>query len=189
VNVKDTAAAAAGVAGTRERAKPRCMQDLEGPGKAWRRVRCCNGKSYCHYCVVCCSPLGAPEGVAVPRVRLPMHVSILLKDGQQRSTSLHAKVLAPDDVDIYNCFGRTNDVPEFDPARTVVALPSEGAATWAQLDGLEAVDHLVLLCSPWQQVHQLAELPQVSRYECCPLSSLTPPTPAPACFFPYKSAR
>lgn len=132
--------------------------------KAWRRVRCCNGKSYCHYCVVCCSPLGAPDGVAVPKVRLPMHVSILLKDGQQRSTSLHAKVIAPDDVDVYGCFhGSTDEVPEFDPARTVVALPSEGAVTWAELDGLEAVDHLVLLCSPWQQVHKLAELPQVSR--------------------------
>jgi hypothetical protein len=92
-----------------------------------------------------------------------MHVSILLKDGQQRSTSLHAKVIAPDDVDIHSCFGNTDEVPEFDPARTVVALPSEGAVTWAELDGLEAVDHLVLLCSPWQQVHKLAELPQVSR--------------------------
>ena len=130
---------------------------------SWRRARCCNGKSYCYFCPFCYMALGVPDGAAVPRLRLPLRVSVLLRDGRQRSTSLHAKVLAPDDVDVFDCFEDEGGVPDFDPARTVVALPSEEACTWAELQGLESVDHLVLLCSPWQQAHRLAALRQVKQ--------------------------
>mmetsp|Transcript_11041 Transcript_11041/g.34076 ORF Transcript_11041/g.34076 Transcript_11041/m.34076 type:complete len:288 (-) Transcript_11041:23-886(-) len=133
------------------------------PVGSWPRVRCCNGKSYCYFCPVCCSPLGTPQGVTVPRVRLPLQVSVLLRDGQQRTTSLHAKVLAPDDVEVHACFGSHFSVPEFDPERTVVALPSDDSCTWDELDDLENIERVVVLCSPWQQIHKFTNLPQVRR--------------------------
>lgn len=137
-----------------------------GGDVSWRRERCCNGKSYCHYCPLCCSALGVPAGVAVPRLRLPLKVSVLLRDGRQRSTSLHAKVLAPDDVTLHDLFDDADHVPHFDPKRTVVAFPSEDACTWSELEGLEDVREVVLLCSPWQQAHRLAALAQVSQLRC-----------------------
>ena len=126
----------------------------------WPRRTCC-GRSSCYFCHVCCKPLPPDDSAAtvMPRVKLPIRVGIMLREERRKSTGLHAKVLAPEHVDIYS---PDDTIPEFNPATTVVAFPSAQSTTWAELDDVEQIDNLLLLCCPWQQYHRLLELPQLS---------------------------
>ena len=130
----------------------------EGESSAWPRVRCC-GKSYSYYCPVCYKSL-APPGVAIPDVALPLSVAVMLKDGRQRSTAMHAPVLAPRDVRVYE--HPYAGLPEFDAESCVVAFPSDDAVPWTALDGLERVRTLILIDSPWQQAQKALALPQLA---------------------------
>ena len=95
----------------------------------------------------------------MPRVALPIRVAVLLREERRKSTGLHAKVLAPEHVDVYS---PDDAIPDFNPATTVVAFPSSKSKTWAELEGLDKIDTLLLLCCPWQQYHRLLELPQLA---------------------------
>ena len=123
------------------------------------RVRCC-GKSYSYYCPVCYRSL-APPGVKIPDVTLPLSVAVMLKDGRQRSTAMHAPVLAPRDVRVYEHPDYAG-LPEFDVESCVVAFPSEDAVPWTALDGLARVRTLILVDSPWQQAQKALALPQLA---------------------------
>ena len=126
----------------------------------WPRRTCC-GRSSCYFCHVCCKPLPPDDSAAtvMPRVKLPVRVGIMLREERRKSTGLHAKVLAPEHVDIYS---PDDAIPEFNPATTVVAFPSAQSTTWAEMENLDKVETLLLLCCPWQQYHRLLELPQLS---------------------------
>lgn len=99
---------------------------------SWPRKRCC-GKSSCFFCPLCCSPL-PPDGQTVPRLALPINVAVVLREERQRSTGVHAKVLAPEQVTLYE--GDGSDMPCFEAASTVIAYPSAGAQCWEELDNL-----------------------------------------------------
>ncbi|CAK9053065.1 unnamed protein product [Durusdinium trenchii] len=79
----------------------------------WRREVCVGcGASAMFYCPYCCMPLGVPEGVTVPRVRLPFaRCDIIFDDAPKKATSIHAKVLAPEQVrliDLFTAEGNSN---------------------------------------------------------------------------------
>ena len=97
----------------------------------------------------------------IPDVALPLSVAVMLKDGRQRSTAMHAPVLAPRDVRVYEHPDYAG-LPEFDAERTVVAFPSDDAVPWTALDGLERVRTLILIDSPWQQAQKALALPQLA---------------------------
>merc|ERR1719453_3001378 len=60
------------------------------------------------YCPFCCMPLGVPDGVSVPKVRLPFRrCDVLFDDAPKKATGVHAKVLAPAQVRLVDLF--TND--------------------------------------------------------------------------------
>ena len=132
----------------------------EGETSAWPRVRCC-GKSYSYYCPVCYKSL-APPGVAIPDVTLPLSVAVMLKDGRQRSTAMHAPVLAPRDVRVYEHPDYAGLPESFDAENCVVAFPSDDAVPWTALDGLARVRTLILIDSPWQQAQKALALPQLA---------------------------
>ena len=130
---------------------------MASPSTEWTRHRCCD-KSSCFYCPICWSPL-PPDGYEVPRVQLPLRVAIALREEPQKSTGVHAKVLAPASVDVYDA---KTPLPAFDPATTVVAFPSADARTLSELPDLASVETVVMLCCPWQQPHKLLELPELA---------------------------
>jgi len=75
----------------------------------WARTTCqvCQ-QSAMFYCPYCCTPLGVPEGVSIPEVRLPFfRCDVLFDDGPKKATGVHAKVLAPGQVRLIDLF--TND--------------------------------------------------------------------------------
>ena len=132
----------------------------EGETSAWPRVRCC-GKSYSYYCPVCYRSL-APPGIVIPDVVLPLSVAVMLKDGRQRSTAMHAPVLAPRDVRVYEHPDYAGLPESFDAESCVVAFPSDDAVPWTALDGIERVRTLILIDSPWQQAQKALALPQLA---------------------------
>ena len=65
----------------------------------WSRQHCPScGARAAFFCVRCYVPVGAPPGVQVPLLRLPVKVDLIFKDNPSKSSAIHAKVLAPDDV-------------------------------------------------------------------------------------------
>ncbi|CAE7255867.1 unnamed protein product [Symbiodinium sp. CCMP2592] len=78
------------------------------------------------YCPFCCTPLGVPEGVTVPRARLPFaRCDIIFDDAPKKATSIHAKVLAPEQVRLIDLF-----TTEANTNRTL-SRPGGGSATKA----------------------------------------------------------
>eukprot|EP00439_Symbiodinium_sp_Y106_P086654 s17_g34.t3 len=96
----------------------------------WRREVCgsCGAKAM-FYCPFCCTPLGVPEGVTVPRARLPFaRCDIIFDDAPKKATSIHAKVLAPEQVRLIDLF-----TTEANTNRTL-SRPGGGTATKADFE-------------------------------------------------------
>lgn len=85
------------------------------------RMKCSKcGGSRMFFCYTCCSLVGvSPQ--EVPVIKLPVKVVIIKHPNETdgKSTAIHAKILAPDDVSIYTfpC------IPEFDKDSTVLVFP------------------------------------------------------------------
>lgn len=91
------------------------------------RLKCekCGG-SRMFFCYTCCSLVGvSPDDV--PRVKLPVKVDVIKHPNESdgKSTAIHAKILAPDDVNIYTypC------IPEYDKDKVVLVFPGPRAVT------------------------------------------------------------
>eukprot|EP00435_Cladocopium_sp_Y103_P062458 s79_g24.t1 len=97
-------------AGSREAEVPAALvEELS----QWRREVCSScGASAMFYCPYCCLPVGVPAGVTVPRARLPFaRCDIIFDDAPKKATSIHAKVLAPEQVrliDLFTAEGNSN---------------------------------------------------------------------------------
>ncbi|CAE8721238.1 unnamed protein product [Polarella glacialis] len=104
----------------------------------WRREACPScGASAMFYCPYCCAPLGVPEGITVPRARLPFaRCDIIFDDAPKKATSIHAKVLAPDQVRLIDLF--TQDAN----SNRTLSRPSGGpqAELGSQASGLQGGD-------------------------------------------------
>ncbi|XP_033842496.1 tRNA-uridine aminocarboxypropyltransferase 1 [Periophthalmus magnuspinnatus] len=91
------------------------------------RLKCAKcGGSRMFFCYTCCSLVGVgPQDV--PRVKLPVKIDIIKHPNETdgKSTAIHAKILAPDDVNIYTypC------IPEYDQDKVVLVFPGPKAVT------------------------------------------------------------
>ena len=91
----------------------------------------------------------APKTGCAPRVLLPVKVDIIFHDKREKSTGLHAKVLSPDMV---NIFDYPDHVPRYDEVEeeiTVVLYPSERAVPLATFEREHAITRIVLIDSAW----------------------------------------
>lgn len=80
--------------------------DLVAELGRWHREACSRCRtSAMFYCPYCCIPLGVPEGIHVPRIRLPFgRCDVVFDDAPKKATSIHAKVLAPEQVRLVDLF-------------------------------------------------------------------------------------
>lgn len=104
----------------------------------WKRVGCPTcGQSAMFYCPFCCTPLGVPDGVAVPTARLPFRrCEVIFDDAAKKATSIHAKVLVPAQVRIVDLFTNESSANRTPSRRGPPALSSDcpGAAECESLD-------------------------------------------------------
>uniref|UniRef100_A0A3Q3G170 tRNA-uridine aminocarboxypropyltransferase 1 n=1 Tax=Kryptolebias marmoratus TaxID=37003 RepID=A0A3Q3G170_KRYMA len=91
------------------------------------RVKCSKcGGSRMFFCYTCCSLVGV--GVEeIPLIQLPVKIDIIKHPNETdgKSTAVHAKILAPNDVTIYTypC------IPEFDREKVVLVFPGPQAVS------------------------------------------------------------
>ncbi|XP_061565526.1 tRNA-uridine aminocarboxypropyltransferase 1 [Cololabis saira] len=91
------------------------------------RLKCSKcGGSRMFFCYTCCSLVGV--GIQeIPLIKLPVKIDIIKHPNETdgKSTAIHAKILAPDDVTIYTypC------IPEYEEDKVVLVFPGPGAVS------------------------------------------------------------
>lgn len=129
--------------------------ELQTKPKAWERLPCTScQRSYKFYCPKCNIPLGVPEDVTVPSLRLPLQVHVWFQDKIKKSTAPHAKVLAPQDVEIIPYPAAKGDaLPTYTCENAVVVYPSFEAETLEQIspEELREIRTMIFIDCPWQR--------------------------------------
>ena len=121
------------------------------------------GRSKKHYCPNCYISL--IDKTLIPQLILPLHVSVLQhpKEKVERSSIISAKILAPNNVDIY----RTTELPNIhlDPKDTLFLYPTKDANSVKGVDKnlLKNIKHLLMIDSTWAQVQIFLKLPEVRK--------------------------
>lgn len=143
----------------------------------WTRGPCPSCKrSYKFYCPVCCIAIGKPDDVDVPALTLPLQVHIWFQDKVKKSTAPHAKVVAPQDVEIlqYPLVKDADGAASVTYTRedTVVVYPSSESETLADLskDDLQKLQRLVFIDCPWQKAPVILQDPALANVRCVKLA-------------------
>ncbi|KAK1143830.1 DTW domain-containing protein 1-like [Acipenser oxyrinchus oxyrinchus] len=126
------------------------------------RSKCskCSG-SRMFYCYTCCSLVGVSQE-EIPKVKLPLKIDIIKHPNETdgKSTAVHAKLIAPDDVSIYTypC------IPEYEDKRHEVVLVFPGPDSVTVEDITNRLLRLADRDSPClQDHHRSAEEPAPKR--------------------------
>lgn len=154
---------------------------------SWQRALCAGCKtSFKFYCPKCCLPLGVPEGTVVPKLTLPLQVHIWFQDKLKKSSAPHAKVLAPNDVEIIPWPLEAEKTPTYDRASTLVVYPSIESETLADFtpEDLQQVKTLVFIDCPWQKAPVILHDSALSQLRCVKLAK----PPVESKFWRYHKA-
>ena len=130
----------------------------------------------------CFELVGVPDHIKVPKINLPVHVDILFRDKPKNSTSIHAKLLAPDHVTITNFA----DVPtQVNIEETVVIYPTQDAGTFFDLQPpeLSQLKRLILIDAPWKKAAVMVKHPALESVRKIKLAS----PPSTSKFWRYHS--
>jgi DTW domain-containing protein YfiP len=149
--------------------------------EGWSRELCpACGRKFMFYCPLCCRLLGAPR--AVPNVALPVDVDIVFHDNRQKSTAIHAKILAESAVRICQY---PDDVPNYEPGTAVVLYPAADATPIAKLgESLKRVTRVILIDSAWKKSKSIIEDSRLKHLQRVSLSS----PPSKSMFWRYHGA-
>lgn len=104
------------------------------------RLKCSKcGGSRMFFCYTCCSLVGVNQK-EIPSVKLPVKIDIIKHPNEVdgKSTAVHARILAPDDVTIYTypC------IPEFEGEKHKVVLVFPGPGSVSMEDMTQHLSHM-----------------------------------------------
>ncbi|KAF9146294.1 DTW domain-containing protein 1 [Mortierella sp. GBA39] len=119
------------------------------------KARCpaCN-RNVRYFCNRCLKLVNCPEG-AVPQLKLPIKLDVIKHEQERdgKSTALHAKILASDDVEVYSW----KDMPKYENVdRLLLLFPSPGAKQLSEIDP-ESFDKLVVIDGTWEQANKMSK--------------------------------
>ncbi|KAG0277208.1 DTW domain-containing protein 1 [Linnemannia exigua] len=106
-----------------------------------------------YFCNRCLKTVGCPEG-AVPQLKLPIKLDVIKHEQERdgKSTALHAKILAPDHVEVY----AWKDMPKYENVdRLLLLFPSPGAKQLSEIDPA-SFDKLVVIDGTWEQANKMS---------------------------------
>ncbi|KAL7314743.1 hypothetical protein PS15m_006274 [Mucor circinelloides] len=109
-------------------------------------------KTVKYFCYKCHKVVGM-ERSTIPSVKLPVHLDVIKhhKELDGKSTAIHAKIIAQDDVDIHTW----PKVPDFsDPDRTLLLFPGPNAKQLTDIPR-ESFDRIVVIDGTWIQAKQI----------------------------------
>ncbi|KAI9504207.1 DTW domain-containing protein, partial [Coemansia spiralis] len=114
------------------------------------RISCSTcGKSVKFFCYHCCMPIPALSE-KIPKIRLPFKLDIIKhpKELNGKSTALHAKIIAPEDVEIVSYSGSC--MSGADISKTVLLFPGPDAKSISEMDPV-LLDRAVVIDGTWSQ--------------------------------------
>ncbi|KAK3839957.1 MAG: DTW domain-containing protein [Linnemannia gamsii] len=106
-----------------------------------------------YFCNRCLKTVGCPEG-AIPQLKLPIKLDVIKHEQERdgKSTALHAKILAPDHVEVY----AWKDMPKYENVdRLLLLFPSPGAKQLSEIDPA-SFDKLVVIDGTWEQANKMS---------------------------------
>ncbi|KAG0247858.1 DTW domain-containing protein 1 [Mortierella polycephala] len=107
-----------------------------------------------YFCNKCLKLVNCPEG-AIPELKLPIKLDIIKHEQERdgKSTALHAKILAPKDVEVY----AWQDMPKYENVdRLLLLFPSPGAKQLSEIDPT-SFDKLVVIDGTWEQANKMSK--------------------------------
>ncbi|RUS28720.1 DTW domain-containing protein [Jimgerdemannia flammicorona] len=114
-----------------------------------------------YFCYWCFEIVGCPPE-QVPKIRLPIKMDVIKHENERdgKSTAVHAKIIAPDDVEIYPW----NNFPEYDdPDEVVLLFVGKDAKTLSQMPQA-SFSKLVVVDGTWAQATKMVrDTPQLAR--------------------------
>ncbi|GJJ78825.1 hypothetical protein EMPS_11184 [Entomortierella parvispora] len=113
----------------------------------------CN-KNCKYFCYKCLKPVNCPEG-SIPHLKLPIKLDVIKHEQERdgKSTALHAKILAPDDVEVY----AFKDMPKYENVdRLLLLFPSPEAKQLSEIDP-SSFDKLVVIDGTWEQANKMSK--------------------------------
>ncbi|KAI8977437.1 DTW domain-containing protein [Mycotypha africana] len=129
------------------------IQDDEVLYKCTERVACSTCKRPMkHYCYYCYTVLGM-DRCEIPFVKLPVTLDVIKheKELDGKSTALQAKILAPEDVQVYGW----NSMPKYsNPDRILLLYPGEDAKRLNEIPR-DSFDHLIVIDGTWKQAKKM----------------------------------
>lgn len=113
------------------------------------------------FCYDCYLPMDRDPS-HTPHISLPIICDVIHYETEQqsKSTALHAKVVAYDDVRIHRFPSDT--LYDWDPEDTVVLFPSDDAVPVEELD-FGKIKHVVFVECQWHNAHRILKDPRVAR--------------------------
>ncbi|ORX45845.1 DTW-domain-containing protein [Hesseltinella vesiculosa] len=120
-------------------------------------------KTVKYFCYRCFQVLGC-DREKIPTVKLPVPLDVIKHERELdgKSTAVHARIIAPDDVHLYGY----NDIPEYEhPERTLLLFPGPDAKTLKEIPR-DSFDRIVVLDGTWKQANRMArEAPQLQKLQ------------------------
>ncbi|KAH7831511.1 putative DTW domain [Monocercomonoides exilis] len=112
--------------------------------------------AYCPYCRI------PHEKYPPPQVVLPIKLDIVKhpKERVKKSTAIHAKIISPDQTNIWDF----PDIPTFDPSVTLCLFPSADAKSLDELD-LTKYDRAVFIDCTWNQTGTICQDPRITALQ------------------------
>ncbi|KAG0207796.1 DTW domain-containing protein 1 [Mortierella sp. GBA30] len=113
----------------------------------------CN-KNVRYFCNKCLHLVNCPEG-AVPQLKLPIKLDIIKHEQERdgKSTALHAKILAPQDVEVY----AWKEMPKYENVdRLLLLFPCPEAKQLSEIDPA-SFDKLVVIDGTWEQASKMSK--------------------------------
>ncbi|KAG2203790.1 hypothetical protein INT47_012723 [Mucor saturninus] len=105
-----------------------------------------------HYCYHCYNVMGMDRS-QVPFIKLPVGLDIIKHELESdgKTTALHARVLAHEDVKVYNW----NDMPEYSqPERILMLFPGPDAKKLSEIPR-DSFDHMIVIDGTWKQANKI----------------------------------
>lgn len=143
-------------------------------------------KFYCYDCMI---PIGNEVVEVIPKVRCPVKVIVIQhpKELKSKSTAIHAKILSPDDVMIYQY---PEIPPEVNVDSSIILYPSVDALSMeefilleqekpssllgdknAAFESIGGVKNIVFIDSTWKQSRSISRDPVLSKLKRLKLTS------------------
>ncbi|ORZ29070.1 DTW domain-domain-containing protein [Lobosporangium transversale] len=113
----------------------------------------CN-KNVRYFCNKCLNLVNCPKG-SVPQLKLPIKIDVIKHEQERdgKSTALHAKILAPQDVEVYGW----KSMPKYeDVDRLLLLFPSPDAKRLSEIDPA-SFDKLVVIDGTWDQANKMSK--------------------------------